>query len=248
MDKPEDKLTKEFLTELLARDDVSADEKIGQIISEHNAYNRALVEKRNELLGEQTKLKEKITAYETEKGSYETKIGTLEEELKKATSDDHKKYYETQIADLKKSNEEALLKVSTERDYYKGEHLKALRDKAIEEGCKDLNFVSGLKEGFIARVLQTNDFHAEDIEGVGTKFLNKEHHTIEEVIHAFAMTQEGKAYIANPSTGGGARGSSSTGSGGTGNKTMSRSAYNELQKSDPEKAMKFFREGGRLVD
>lgn len=236
-----------FLTELLGKEDVSLEDKIKSIVAEHEADTRGLLAKRDELIGAEKKLKEKILGYETAKGEYETKISGLEEELKKATSDDHKKYYETQIADLKKSNEEALLKVTTERDYYKGEHLKALRDKAIEEGCKELIFVSGLKDGFIARVLQTNDFHAEDIEGVGTKFLNKEHHTIEEAIHAFAMTQEGKAYIANPSTGGGARGNSSV-SGGTGNKTMSRSAYNDLQLSDPQKAMKFFREGGRIVD
>ena len=241
-------LNDEFLNELLGKEDVSLEDKIKSIVAEHEADTRGLCSKRDELLGEVTKLKELKTSYEKSKGEYETKINGLEEELKKATSDDHKKYYETQIADLKKSNEEALLKVSTERDYYKGEHLKALRDRAIEEGVKDLNFIAGLKDGFIARVLTLNDFHAEDIEGVGTKFLNKEHHTIEEAIHAFAMTQEGKAYIANPSTGGGARGSSSNGSGGTGNKTMSRSAYNDLQKSDPEKAMKFFREGGRLVD
>ena len=237
-----------FLNELLVKEDVSLEDKVKSIVAEHEADTRGLLAKRDELLGSEKKLKEKISAYETAKGEYETKISGLEEELKKATSDDHKKYYETQIADLKKSQEAELLKVSTERDYYKGEHLKALRDRAIEEGVKDLNFISGLKDGFIARVLMTNDFHAEEIEGVGTKFLNKEHHTIEEAIHAFAMTPEGKAYIANPSTGGGARGSSSTGSGGTGNKTMSRSAYNDLQKSDPEKAMQFFRDGGRLVD
>ena len=241
-------LNDEFLNELLGKEDVSLEDKVKSIVAEHEADTRGLLAKRDELLGSEKKLKEKISAYETARGEYETKISGLEEELKKATSDDHKKYYETQIADLKKSNEEALLKVSTERDYYKGEHLKALRDRAIEEGVKDLNFISGLKDGFIARVLMTNDFHAEEIEGVGTKFLNKEHHTIEEAIHAFAMTPEGKAYIANPSTGGGARGSGSTGSGGTGNKTMSRSAYNDLQKSDPEKAMQFFRDGGRLVD
>ena len=241
-------LNDEFLNELLGKEDVSLEDKVKSIVAEHEADTRGLLAKRDELLGSEKKLKEKISAYETAKGEYETKISGLEEELKKATSDDHKKYYETQIADLKKSQEAELLKVSTERDYYKGEHLKALRDRAIEEGVKDLNFISGLKDGFIARVLMTNDFHAEEIEGVGTKFLNKEHHTIEEAIHAFAMTPEGKAYIANPSTGGGARGSGSTGSGGTGNKTMSRSAYNELQKSDPEKAMQFFREGGRLVD
>ena len=138
--------------------------------------------------------------------------------------------------------------ISAEKDQYKTLHLTALRDKAIEEGCKDINFISGLKKGFIARVLSENDFQPDDSINGQLQFLNKEHHTIEEAIHAFAMTQEGKAYIANPSTGGGARGSSSTGSGGTGNKTMSRSAYNDLQKSDPEQAMKFFREGGRLVD
>ena len=240
-------LNDEFLNELLGKEDVSLEDKVKSIVAEHEADTRGLLAKRDELLGSEKKLKEKISAYETAKGEYETKITGLEEELKKATSDDHKKYYETQIADLKKSNEEALLKVSTERDYYKGEHLKALRDKAIEEGIKDLHFIDGLKDGFIARVLSLNDFHSEEIEGVGTKFLNKEHHTIEEAIHAFALTQEGKAYIANPSTGGGARGSSSV-SGGTGNKTMSRSAFDEMQKSDPEKAMKFFREGGRIVD
>lgn len=241
-------LNDEFLNELLGKEDVSLEDKIKSIVAEHEADTRGLLAKRDELLGSEKKLKEKISAYETAKGEYETKISGLEEELKKATSDDHKKYYETQIADLKKSNEEALLKVSTERDYYKGEHLKSLRNKAIEEGIKDLNIIPNLKDGFIARVLSLNDFHAEEIEGEGIKFLDKGHHTIEDAIHTFAMTPEGKAYISNPSTGGGARGSGSTGNGGTGNKTMSRSAYDELQRSDPEQAMKFFREGGRLVD
>ena len=240
-------LNDEFLNELLGKEDVSLEDKIKSIVAEHEADTRGLLAKRDELLGSEKKLKEKISAYETAKGEYETKISGLEEELKKASSEDHKKYYETQLADLKKSNEEALLKVSTERDYYKNEHLKSLRDKAIEEGVKDLHFIDGLKDGFIARVLSLNEFHAEEIEGEGIKFLDKGKHTIEDAIHAFAMTQEGKAYIANPSTGGGARGSSSL-SGGTGNKTMSRSAYNDLQKSDPQKAMQFFREGGRIVD
>ena len=240
-------LNDEFLNELLGKEDVSLEDKVKSIVAEHEADTRGLLAKRDELLGSEKKLKEKISAYETAKGEYETKISGLEEELKKATSDDHKKYYETQLADLKKSNEEALLKVSTERDYYKNEHLKSLRDKAIEEGVKDLHFIDGLKDGFIARVLSLNEFHAEEIEGEGIKFLDKGKHTIEDAIHAFAMTQEGKAYIANPSTGGGARGSSSV-TGGTGNKTMSRSAFDEMQKSDPQKAMEFFRNGGRVVD
>ena len=239
-------LNDEFLNGLLGKEDVSLEDKVKSIIAEHEADTRGLLAKRDELLGSEKKLKEKISAYETAKGDYESRIIGLEDELKKATSEDHKQYYETRIADLQKKQAEELQKLTADRDYYKGEHLKSLRDKAIEEGLKDYNFVAGLKDGFIARVLTLNDFQPEDINGT-TKFLNKEHHTIEEAIHAFALTQEGKAYIANPSTGGGARGSSSVSS-GTGNKTMSRSAYNDVQKSDPNKAMEFFRNGGRLVD
>lgn len=239
-------LDNEFLNELLGKEDVSAEDKIKQIIAEHEADTRGLLAKRDELLGSQKKLKEEIEGYKTAKGEYETKITGLEEELKKATSEDHKKYYETQLADLKAKQEAQLAELTADRDYYKGEHLKALRNAAIEDGVKDLNFVSGLKDGFIARVLSLNDFQPDTIDGT-TKFLNKEHHTIEEAIHAFALTQEGKAYIANPSTGGGARGSSNL-NGGASIKTMSRAAYNELQARDPNKAMEFFRNGGRLTD
>lgn len=237
-------LDEEFLNGLLGKDDVSADDKIKQIIAEHEADTRGLLQKRDELLGSEKKLKEQISAFESAKGEYETRITGLEEELKKATSDDHKKYYETQLADKEKKYSEELQKITADRDYYKGEHLKALRDRAIEEGVKDLNFVSGLKDGFIARVLSLNDFQPDTIDGT-TKFLNKEHHTIEEAIHAFALTQEGKAYIANPSVGGGARGSSTYG--GNSTKTMTRSEFNELQSKDPKKASEFFKNGGVLI-
>ena len=239
-------LDTEFLNGLLGKDDVSVDDKIKQIIAEHEADTRGLLQKRDELLGSEKKLKEKLNAYQTAQGEYETKISGLEEELKKATSDDHKKYYETQIADLKTKQAEELQKLTADRDFYKGEHLKSLRDKAIEKGIENLNFIHGLKDGFIARVLSMNDFQAKDVDGT-LMFLNKDNHTIEDAINAFASTQEGKAYIANPSTGGGARGSANTYNGSS-VKTMSRSAYNELQKSDPQKASEFFRNGGRLVD
>jgi hypothetical protein len=199
-------------------------------------------------LGSEKKLKEKISAYEASKGEYETKIGSLEKMLEEANAGDKKaeEYYNTKLADLQKGYDEQISKLTSDRDYYLQQHLITLRDKAIENGIKDIQFVQGLKDGFIARVLSMNDFEPEDINGE-LKFLNKEHHTIEEAINAFALTAEGKAYIANPSTGGGARGSSSLG-GVSGNKTMSRSAYNELQARDPHKAQEFFRNGGRLTD
>jgi hypothetical protein len=239
-------LNEEFLKDLMGKEDVSVDDKIKQIIAEHEADTRGLVQKKDELLGKEVKFKEQIASFDAAKGAYEKKIAELTEQLKKNNPEAHKQFYETQIADNKAKYEAKLQKLTADLDYYKQSHLKSLRDKAIEAGVKDLNFVPGLKDGFIARVLSMNDFEPTEIEGEGVKFLNKDHHTIEETISAFALTQEGKAYIANPSTGGGARGSGTVG-GGTGGKTMSREQFNELQKSDPKKASEFFREGGRIL-
>ena len=238
-------LNEEFLTGLLSNEEVSADDKIKQIIAEHDADTRGLLQKRDELLGNEKKLKEKISGYEKGNEEYTSKIAELEGLLEKASKGDqtNKEYYETKLADMQKKYDGDISSLTAERDQYKTLHLASLRDKAIEEGTKDLNFVNGLKNGFIARVLALNEFEPQDIDGQ-LKFLNREHHTIEEAINAFALTQEGKAYLANPSSGGGARGSSVSSGGAS--KTMSREQFNELQKSDPKKASEFFRNGGRI--
>ena len=160
-------LNEEFLTGLLGNEEVSAEDKIKQIIAEHDADTRGLLQKRDELLGSEKKLKEKISAYE--KGNEETtaKIAELEGLLEKANNGDQKakEYYETKIADMQKKYDGTIASVTAERDQYKHLHLNSLRDKAIEEGTKDINFVNGLKQGFIARVLSLNDFEAQDIDG-----------------------------------------------------------------------------------
>lgn len=206
-------VNEEFLNELLSKEDVSLEDKIKMIISEHEADTRGLVQKRDELLAKEVKLKEQVTSYEKLKADSDVETEKLRDELKKANPEAHKLYYETQLADEKAKFEAELKKVADDRDFYKKSHLKSLRDKAIENGIKELNIIPTLKDGFVARVLSMNEFEPETIDG-SIKFLNKEHHTIEEAINAFALTQEGKAYIANYSSGGGAKGSSSVQSNG----------------------------------
>lgn len=232
----------EFLNGLLGNEEVSAEDKIRQIIAEHEADTRGLLQKRDELLGSEKKLKEQISAFGAEKEGYEKRISELDEALKKASSDENRKYYETQIADNKAKYEAEMQRIAADRDFYKGEHLKALRNKAIEDGTKDLNFVPGLKQGFIARVLAMNEFEPQDIDGQ-MKFLNKEHHTIEEAINSFALTQEGKAYIANPSTGGGARGSGGSLDFRSGKQVSSQ----QLDTMSNEQIMEFALKGGQVV-
>ena len=235
-------IDEEFLKGLLGKEDVSVEEKVQQIVAEHEANVRGLLQKRDELLGSEKKLKEQISAYENGKSEYEKRIGELDEALKKASSEDNRKYYETQIADNKAKYEAEIQKIAEDRDFYKGEHLKALRNTAIEEGVKNLNFVPGLKDGFIARVLSMNDFQPQEIDG-SMKFLNKEHHTIEEAINSFALTQEGKAYIANPSSGGGARGSGSSLDFANGKQVSAQ----QLEGMSDAQIMEFSLKGGQVV-
>lgn len=237
-------LNSEFLTGLLGNEEVSVEDKIKQILGEHEADTRGLLQKRDELLGSEKKLKEQIAAFEKSNGEYNSKIANLEEMLEKASKggDNNKEYYETKLADIQKQYSSELEKASADRDYYRGLHLKSMRDRAIEEGTKDYNFVPGLKPGFIARVLAQNEFEPEDIDGK-LVFLNKEHHTIEEAINSFALTQEGKAYIANPSTGGGARGSSI----GMGFGTPKEVSSQQVDTMNDEQLMKFALDGGKVV-
>ena len=238
-------LNEKFLTGLLGNEEVSVENKIKQILGEHEADTRGLLQKRDELLGNEKKLKEKILGYEKGNEEYNTKIAGLEEMLEKASKggESNKEYYETKLADMQKQFDTDLRKATEDRDYYLGLHLTALRDRAIEEGTKELNFVPGLKQGFIARVLSLNEFEPQDINGE-LKFLNKDHHTIEEAINSFALTPEGKAYIANSSTGGGARGSGNSLDFGAGKQITSQQVNNMTD----EQLMEFALKGGQVVN
>ena len=243
-------LTEEFLTGLLGNEEVSVEDKIKQILTEHEADTNAttvgLVKKRDELLGNEKKLKEQISAYEESKGVSEAKIKELNELLEKSNAGDKKAedYYNTKLAELDSKHKEELGKITNESEHYHSLYIQMLEDKAFEEGIKDLQFVPGLKDGFLARVRMLNQFEPSEVEGK-IKFLNKDNHTIEDVIKAFAMSPEGKAYIANPSTGGGARGST----GAVANdKTMTREQFSKMQSENPAAAAEFFSKGGKIVN
>lgn len=231
-------LDAEFLNGIFANEEVSVDDKIKLILSEHDADTRGLVQKRDQLLGQEKKLKEQIAGYESGKGEYETRIATLEEELKNNSPEQHKQYYESQLQIEKEKFEEAYNELAEERDYFRNSHLTRMRDDAISDGVKDIQFLDGLRNGFIANILMHNDFQPQDIDGK-LMFLNSQNKTIQDVIHDFALTPEGKAYIKNPTSGGNARSSYDAPSANRMN-VLSRSEYDELVKN-PAKFAEFRR-------
>ena len=241
-------LNEEFLTGVLGNKEVSVEDQIRQILAEHEADTNAaivgLVKKRDELLGNEKKLKEQISEYTTKSGEYEAKITELNGLLEKATAGDKKAedYYNTKLAEIQKENDKKLDSVTKERDNYHSEYIKLLEDKAYEEGLKGLEFVPGLKDGFLARVRMMNHFEPTPVEG-GIKFLNKDNRSVEDVIKSFSMTPEGKAYIANTSTGGGARGDTGV---QANTKIMTREQFSKMQAENPAYVSDFFAKGGKI--
>ncbi|SEP80340.1 hypothetical protein SAMN04487977_101473 [Treponema bryantii] len=241
-------LNEEFLTGLLGNEEVSAEDKIKQILAEHEADTNAatvgLVKKRDELLGKEQKFKEQIASFETEKSGYESKIAELNGLLEKATAGDKKaeEYYNTKLAEMQTKFDGDIEEITKQRDYYLAQHISSLEEKAFEKGLEGLEFVPGLKEGFIARIRMLNSFEPTEVDG-GIKFLNKDNRSVEDVIKAFSMTPEGKAYIANTSTGGGARGDTGVQSGA---KTMTREEFSKMQAENPTAVQDFFRKGGKI--
>ncbi len=67
--------------------------------------------------------------------------------------------------------------------------------------------MEGLKAGFVARVLSLYKFEPKEIDGV-VRFYTSEMKEPKDVMKEFSLSNEGKAYIKNPSMGGGASGSS----------------------------------------
>lgn len=239
-------LNEEFLKELFEKKDVSTDDKIKSIIAEHDADTRGLVQKKEELLGNEKKLKDKISAFEKSKGEYESSIANLNDLLDKANkgNDVTKEQYESKLAKQDSDFKKQLKDVSDNRDFYKKLHLDSLFEKAMENGVKDLNIIPGLKDGFIARITSMNDFQPKDVDG-NIVFLDKNNHTVGEVVSSFAMTNEGKSYIRNSSSGGGASGS---GSGSVDFRNATELTSQQIENMNDQQLMEFALKGGRVVN
>lgn len=234
----------DFLSGVIANEEMTPEQKVQSIIDEHNASERGLISKRDELLGTNKKHQEIIKSWELKGTEFETKIANLEEQLKANNPEERKKYYESQVDSLNKSHALELENLTKERDFYRNSHYEMLKSNAIKDGIKDFQFVDGLQDGFIASVMYKNNFEAKDIDG-SIVFLNKDNKTIPEVMKEFSLTTEGKAYIKNPSSGAGTHTSSSNYS--TKN-TMTRTEFEKMNTEHPERVRDFFAKGGKVID
>ena len=223
------------------------DDAVKLVEEQFKASNLGLIQKRDELLGKEKELKEKITAMETAASEANKKIVELDAQLKKTSPEENKKFYEGQLAEIKTKHKQDMAGVTAERDKFRESHYTRVRNDAISEATKDIKFINDTyREGFIALVEKQNQFKPIDPNNDGKiVFTNQDNKTIQAVLHEFSLSNTGKAFIQNGNRGGEAQGGSDKGVPGQGGLTMSRNDFMAL--TDQGK-MDFATKGGKVTD
>jgi len=208
------------------------------------AENLGLLNKRDELLGNVVELKGKIKDLENAATETGKKQSELEAQLKKSNPEEFKAFYDVKAKELETKHKLELEKINSELTKYRDSHFERIKNDSLNEAVKDINFIDGLKDGFIALAMSRNTFKPIEADGK-TIFTNQNNETIDAVIRQFALTKEGMAFIKNGSKGGGAHGADTkTSAGASGNK-KTRTEFNAL--SDREK-MDFTSKGGTITE
>lgn len=87
---------------VFGNEEMTTEQRVKAIMTEHKADERGLVNKRDELFVANKEFKGKVQSYKTSKAEYETKISKLEDELKKNSPEEHRKYYASQLESKQK--------------------------------------------------------------------------------------------------------------------------------------------------
>lgn len=227
--------------------------KIASIMKSYNASVVGLKDKNNQLIESEKKWKSKVTDFEAKVAESDARIVELTEQIKSKVDDKSKEeFYNNQLALKQKSYDEALQKLTAERDEYRQYKIETLKQKEIAKGLEGLQFVDkNLEKAYIALVLAENNFEAKDIDGQ-VVFINKENELLSDVMKNFALSDSGKSFIANGVKGGGASGSGNTSKmntpGVTSNpwkkETRSLRQQTLIYKQNPELARQLAREAG----
>jgi hypothetical protein len=221
-----------------------ADEHIGAIIAEYEKTNLPLVKNRDDILAEK-KAGDKKNAELLEKyAALEAVNKELNEKLESGLPDKEKQIYQAEIEKHKTSivkiaeeynkakaeYEEKIGSLSKEKtDYIIGEEFSKLADanSAIYTAMKD-----GLKKRFFA------DYPKSGFEpfeyGGKNEWVNKDGKKMADLLNDFLNTEEGKHYLQDNNTGGGAAGGSKQGAVGG----MSRQQFDTLPYTEQAAYMK----------
>jgi hypothetical protein len=230
---------------------MSEEDAIKLVENQFAASNKGLLDKRDELLKDNTALKEKVGALEASGTESSKKITDLEAQVKKNNPEEYKAYYEGIAKQESAKHEAELAKVQADLTKYRDSHYKSIEEAAINAGVENLKFLDKHREGFIAIALRRNQFKPTELPDGKIIFTNQDNKTIEAVLHELSLTDEGKAYLVNGNQGGGAQGGTNlppgVGSAGSAGSAGSIPRAQFIGLADMAK-MEFLNKGGVVVD
>jgi len=172
------------------------DDAVKLVEDQFKASNLGLIQNRDSLLAENKTQKDKITALETAATDLIKKISDLDSQLKKNDPEARKIHYENELAKEKAKFEQDLVSVTADRDKYRDSHYARIKEEAINDALQKIDFVDGLRDGFVSLAMMRNKFDVIEVDGK-TQFINQDKKDIGAVLHELSLSKEGKHYIKN---------------------------------------------------
>jgi len=215
-------LDKEFLTGVFEGVE-NAEERIGKVLKEYESDTTGLKVNRDAILNESKKHKADLEAFTQksaeEKTGLQKRIEELENQIKASGGDELKAYYEAETKKLQEmytakltEAEKAIGVHKSEQEKLYSEYLKVLKNTELDRSMDSLpnlrpELKNVLRDTFWAR----NQFELSELDGVKKLLTPKDYRSIDDTLKAFISTDEGKSFLLNNSTGGGATGGSTPG-------------------------------------
>ena len=240
-------LTKEFLTGVF--EGISED-KIEKVLKEYDADVTGLKVNSEKTISENRSFKEKLEKLigerDTEKSTFQKQIEELEKKLKASGSDDIKNYYEAEkkkVQDMYtvqlSESDKKLASLEAEKNQLYTDYINVLKETEFEKAAEKHGNIDPVKKAILRDVFfARNQFDFTEVDGK-KKFIGKDFKSVNDTLQAFLTTDEGKTFILNNNSGGGATGSGA--SKFSGKNPFAKDTFNvteqmRLIKENPEKA------------
>jgi len=196
--------------------------KVQAIMSEYEADLKGIKITNSQLKGEKESALAKLAEFEKKVPEYENKLAELEKKVKGAGSEEAKAYYETQLKALTDKHAADLQRLTQERDEasqrYSGLLGLSEFEKAItgDEKNSPLQIRPEMRGALRDLFYTRTKFDRKVIDGQ-EMYLSGDNKSVRDALSAYLQTPEGKYFVAETNSGGGAGGSKSSAPGSKGN-------------------------------
>ena len=232
------------------------DEQVEKILKEHESDITGLKVNRDAILTEGKGYKEnldKLTAeVGTKEAEFKKQIEELEGRIKASSTEETKAYFEAEKKKLTEihaaqaaESEKKYAALEAEKTALYSEYLEVLKNTELDKAMDSIpNLNPRRKNSLRFEFWARNKFEHQVIDGV-KKLLSPgpEFRSVTDVLNAFLATDEGKEYLVNNSTGGGAPGAPHAATSGGKQNTIPRERFDQMS---AQEKMDFVTKGGSI--